>query len=136
MYMDKIESYFGEFDHILRSMSMVNIENAAKMINGSDVTMFCGNGGSYATASHMAGDILMNTPIKGNTIAMGDNLVSFSACSNDVCYAEVFEVELISKHKLVQILRDTQALIDLIRSGNFPPREIEECQRFWIESVW
>lgn len=50
--------------------------------------------------------------------------------------AEVFEVELISKHKLVQILRDTQALIDLIRSGNFPPREIEECQRFWIESVW
>ncbi|MFQ6043858.1 MAG: RNA polymerase sigma factor, partial [Candidatus Poribacteria bacterium] len=42
--------------------------------------------------------------------------------------AEAFEKELITKNQVVQILRDTQALVDLIRSGNFPPPEIEECQ--------
>jgi len=48
--------------------------------------------------------------------------------------AEAFEKELITKNQVVQILRDTQALVDLIRSGNFPPPEIEECQRLWLES--
>jgi len=45
--------------------------------------------------------------------------------------AEVFEGGLVTQNQLVQILRDTQALIDLIRSGNFPPAEIEECQRLY-----
>lgn len=48
--------------------------------------------------------------------------------------AEVFEGGLITENQLVQILKDTQALVDLIRSGNFPPPEVEECQRLWIES--
>ena len=48
--------------------------------------------------------------------------------------AEAFEKKLITPNELVQILRDTQALVDLIRSGNFPPPEIEECQRLWLES--
>ena len=52
---------------------------------------------------------------------------------DDLAFA--FELGLITKVKLTQILRATQGLIDLIREGNFPPAEVEECQRVWANQI-
>lgn len=49
--------------------------------------------------------------------------------------AEAFEIGLITETKLLQILRDTQALVNLIWKGNFPPAEVEACQKIWIEAI-
>ena len=49
--------------------------------------------------------------------------------------AEAFEIGLITETKLLQILRDTQGLVDLIWRGNFPSAEVEACQKIWIESM-
>jgi len=89
-----IDSYFSEITRLLKTIDREAVAKAAKLIAESDMTVFCGNGGSYANASHMAGDILMNTCIRGNTCAVGDNQVSFSACGNDISYDDVFAAEL------------------------------------------
>jgi len=46
--------------------------------------------------------------------------------------AEGFDLELITKEELMEVLTSTQTLVDSIRNGSFPPVELEEwhnCER-------
>ena len=85
-----VKTYQGLID----SLDYDLVEKAAEFIKGAPLTVFCGNGGSYAVATHMAGDLLINTTLSGSALALGDNLVSFSALSNDVDYASAMACEL------------------------------------------
>jgi phosphoheptose isomerase len=88
-----------EYLKIISQLPLDKITQIARRIIDSELTIFCGNGGSYANATHMAGDILINTKISGTTVCIGDNQVAFSALSNDISYAEAMrkEIELRTK---------------------------------------
>jgi len=61
----------------------------------------CGNGGSWATASHMVCDFSKNTRMSGRkrmkVIGLGDNIPSLTAYANDEGYDRVFAEPLISQ---------------------------------------
>jgi len=111
-----------EYRDIILALDLLKIEELANHIESADLIVFCGNGGSYAIASHMAGDILINTPIKGNTITLGDNLTSFSAYSNDSSYEEAMALELlqrtesqVSKKVIVVLLSTSGSSKNIVR---------------------
>jgi D-sedoheptulose 7-phosphate isomerase len=52
----------------------------------------------------MAGDILINTSYSGNTVALGDNIVAFSALSNDVSYEQAMALEYKKRHRQETVL--------------------------------
>jgi D-sedoheptulose 7-phosphate isomerase len=78
----------------------------------------CGNGGSAATASHMAADLGKNTVAAGRprlrVLSLNDNMAWFSALANDLGYENVF-VEQIGN-----LLQPRDVLIALSASGNSP----------------
>jgi hypothetical protein len=49
---------------------------------------------------------------------------------------KVFEMGLIPNTQVIQVLTDTQKLIDLVRSGGFPPMELCGCQKILDELGW
>ena len=75
-----------------------------------------GNGGSAATASHMATDIGKNTSIPGKDpikiISLGDNLPWVTALSNDEGYDKVFSGQLDN------FLSEGDVVIAISASGN------------------
>lgn len=78
----------------------------------------CGNGGSAATASHMACDLAKNTILPGilpfRIIALTDNIPLMTAWGNDTDYANIFAAQL---RPLVQ---PEDVLIAISASGNSP----------------
>jgi D-sedoheptulose 7-phosphate isomerase len=85
-----MQKFLEEYINALNSINHKLVCDVAFMIKNCDLAVFCGNGGSYANATHMAGDLLMNSKMHGNTVAVGDNIVSFSATCNDFCYEDGF----------------------------------------------
>jgi D-sedoheptulose 7-phosphate isomerase len=85
--------------------------------NGRTVFV-CGNGGSAATASHMAADLGKNTVAAGRprlrVLSLNDNMAWFSALANDLGYENVF-VEQIGN-----LLQPQDVLVALSASGNSP----------------
>jgi D-sedoheptulose 7-phosphate isomerase len=78
-----------------------------------------GNGGSAATASHMANDLLNVTYKSGASpgfriVALTDNLATFSAIANDDGYDQVFV------RQLATLCRPGDVLISISASGNSP----------------
>ncbi|MBN2323007.1 MAG: SIS domain-containing protein [Spirochaetes bacterium] len=59
-----------------------------------------GNGGSAATASHFAGDLLKGTIVEGlprfKAVALTDNTPIMLAWGNDDCYENIFSEQLIN----------------------------------------
>jgi hypothetical protein len=49
---------------------------------------------------------------------------------------KVFEMGLITTAQVARILADTQRLVDLARSGGFPPTELRDCQKILGELGW
>lgn len=78
----------------------------------------CGNGGSAATASHLAADLGKNTVAAGRprlrVLSLNDNMALFSALANDLGYENVF-VEQIGN-----LLQPRDVLIALSASGDSP----------------
>ena len=75
--------------------------------NGSQIFVF-GNGGSSATAAHLACDLVKGTSYQRDkrfrVIALTDNIQTITAYSNDVCYEDVFVEQLknfVNKNDLV-----------------------------------
>jgi phosphoheptose isomerase len=99
---DISKDYIKEINGLIQCLDIQKIIDIAYLIKESSLTIFCGNGGSYTNASHMAGDILINSPVEGNMFAIGDNLVSFSAYSNDISYERAMAEEIIKRTKLIK----------------------------------
>lgn len=84
-----------------------------------EATVFtCGNGGSWATASHMVCDFAKNTRTPGQKrlrmICLGDNIPSLTAYANDEDYNEIFAEPALG------LIRTGDVLIAISGSGNSP----------------
>lgn len=86
-------------------------------LNDRQVFIF-GNGGSAATASHMACDLGKNTVIPGRprfrAIALVDNMEAVTAIANDIGYESVFT------EQLANFVRRQDVVIAISTSGNSP----------------
>lgn len=69
-----------------------------------------------------------------DVIVKKDNRTHSVLDLGDLGYA--LELGLITANKTAQILTDTQKLIDLVRSGDFPPKEIYDSQKALDELGW
>jgi len=88
-------------------------------VHAREGTIFTiGNGGSAATASHMACDLAKGTIVPGcrrfRVIALTDNLPLMTAWSNDLAYEDVFVEQLRG------LFRPDDVLIAISGSGNSP----------------
>ncbi len=119
-------SFYGRYVHDLQSAlsgipwsridEIVGVLHTARR-NGNHVFIM-GNGGSAATALHMACDIGKNTVVPGfprlRAISLTDNMALFSAHANDNTYAEVFA------EQLANLAQPGDVAIAISASGNSP----------------
>lgn len=100
----------GDLETILATME--------KARENGDVVFTCGNGGSWATAAHMASDWCKNTrtPDKKRlkVIGLGDNVPGLTAYANDEGYDRVYAEPLIT------LMKPGDVLIAISGSGNSP----------------
>lgn len=99
-------NYFDDYhDALVRAMGTVDLTRLEELrsllvearTNGNTIYT-CGNGGSAATASHFATDLLKGASyekyLKFRVVALTDATSTISAYSNDVSYDIVFEEQL------------------------------------------
>ena len=95
---------------------VVNVLHSARM-NGNHIFVM-GNGGSAATALHMACDLGKNTVVPGlprlRVMSLTDNMALFSAHANDNAYENVFA------EQLDNFARPGDVAIAISASGNSP----------------
>jgi D-sedoheptulose 7-phosphate isomerase len=99
--------------------ALVEIIKVLENARDNEATIFiCGNGGSWATASHMVCDFSKNTRLPGakrmKVVGLGDNIPSLTAYANDEGYDRVFAEPLIS------LMTQGDVLIAISGSGNSP----------------
>ncbi len=93
-----IDNYLGELEVVVRTISREDVAAvaAALLENWRErrQVFILGNGGSAATASHMANDLNKFTIIEGQprfrAMALTDNVPLLTAVGNDLSYADVF----------------------------------------------
>ncbi len=128
--MDNITTVYNQYildlNEALSGLDRAPLEAAAALLAkayGTDTTVFvAGNGGSAATASHMAADfcktILGKKPTEVDrrlrTVALSDNVALISAYGNDVSYDSIFGEQLLT------LGRSGDLLIVISASGNSP----------------
>jgi D-sedoheptulose 7-phosphate isomerase len=97
-----ISSYLSEVGTILQQMPEDQIERIVHLIEeartkGKQIFLF-GNGGSAATASHIACDLAKGAIVPQKpairAFSLTDNMALISAWANDMCYEEVFARQL------------------------------------------
>jgi D-sedoheptulose 7-phosphate isomerase len=96
------KNYFNRVSETLTKINVAELEAAAKSIidcyNRGGVIYIFGNGGSSATASHVAGDYLkgitygMDKRLK--IICLSDNIPGLMAIANDISYDDIFVEQL------------------------------------------
>ncbi|MFM2412475.1 MAG: hypothetical protein RLZZ587_808 [Actinomycetota bacterium] len=99
-------NYFDEYhDELVRALGTVELRQLDELrslfvdarANGNAIYT-CGNGGSAATASHFATDLLKGASygkdLRFKVVALTDATSTISAYSNDVTYDIVFEEQL------------------------------------------
>ncbi|MBT3362715.1 MAG: SIS domain-containing protein [Chloroflexi bacterium] len=115
-----IEDYLSGLQNCIEEISRQNIGEIADTVfaayqKGHRIFIM-GNGGSAATASHFACDLLKNTAAKGQprmrATALTDNLSVITAIANDVDYNAVFEQQLIDQ------IDKGDVVIGITASGN------------------
>jgi len=87
-----ISKVLNDVNRMISGLDIDLINKAAKLIAESDIVISFGNGGSYAVASHLVGDLML----KPGPLAMsiGDNSVSYSAYANDYSFEEAAALAL------------------------------------------
>ena len=119
----KNSDYTAYFDKVAATLKKIDqdvLENLVRVIldcrdRGNTVYIF-GNGGSAATASHVAGDFLKGISYqlekRFKVICLSDNIPGTSAISNDLTYDEVF-IEPLKSY-----LNKNDVVIGISGSGN------------------
>lgn len=114
------QAYVGELVQALQRLPYDRIERLVKILDearrrGSKIIIF-GNGGSAATASHMACDLGKGTAREGQprlrALSLTDNVSLLTAASNDLGYEEIF------KEQLQILLEPGDVVIGISASGN------------------
>ena len=100
--MSFFESYRSQLVDALDQVDLSALQQAVSWLeearNLHRTIFVCGNGGSAATASHFACDIVKGAsfqkPQRFRILALNDSLPTLTAYSNDVSYEVVFEEQL------------------------------------------
>jgi len=117
-----INSYFTELGQMLRAISQVHLQEILSLLedayrNGHRIFIM-GNGGSAATASHLALDLAKNTIIPGvprlKAISLTDHVPLITAWSNDTAYEHIFA------EQLANMIEPGDVVIGISTSGNSP----------------
>lgn len=117
-------TYFDDYrEHLATSLSAVDLSRVAELrtwlaeARSAGRTVYtCGNGGSAATASHFATDLLKGASFgkeqRFRVVALTDATPTISAYSNDVGYDVVYE------EQLRNLLNPNDVVIAISGSGN------------------
>lgn len=96
-----IKAYISEIQRIVDELPRENIQKCIDLVmltyNQNGQIFVMGNGGSAATASHIANDLGKGAAHLGHrprVISLTDNVSTMTAWSNDVCYEDVFVEQL------------------------------------------
>lgn len=117
-----LANYVLDLKLALDQLPLVQVNNLANRIHqarlaGQRVFVF-GNGGSAATASHLACDLGKNTVVKHlprlRALALTDNMALLSATANDLGYQNVFA------EQLANFVEPDDIVIAISASGNSP----------------
>jgi D-sedoheptulose 7-phosphate isomerase len=120
--MDRIASYLEQVARLVRSMDPAAIRKVslillAAMRDGRQVFLF-GNGGSAATASHLAVDLGKGLQGPGGSrlkaLCLADAVPMMTAWANDTDYSRIFA------EQLVNFVRPGDIAIAISGSGNSP----------------
>ncbi len=120
--LDPVNDYLAQLVQSIQSISQEQIWNVINVLydawqNGKRVFL-CGNGGSAATASHMANDLNKFTITaekpRMKAIALTDNIPLMTAWANDSSYADIFAEQLLN------LCGADDVLIAISTSGNSP----------------
>lgn len=118
--------FFGEYinrlKNILDTVSLKDIDlivtELEKTVKNESKVYVIGNGGSSATASHMANDLGIGLRrrdiININISSLGDNSAVTSAIANDIGFKNIFYMQL------ENILKPEDVIIAISCSGNSP----------------
>ena len=117
-----IYQYFDDLKSVIDAFPVADLEDFLAILRKAREEMhpifICGNGGSWATASHMVCDFSKNTRMPDNNrmivIGLGDNIPSLTAYANDEGYNRVFAEPAIS------LMKPGDVLIAISASGNSP----------------
>ena len=102
--MDAVEIYLTELTEMVRQMPQTEIWGVLRVLldawrRGSRVFLL-GNGGSAATASHMANDLNKYTIVPGQprfkALALSDNVPLMTAWGNDTSYENIFVEQMLN----------------------------------------
>ncbi len=122
----KEEFVRGYTEHLSKILLSLNAGEVARFIDvlldtrdqGGRI-FFLGNGGSAATASHFANDLLAGMRLRDDqkpfkAIALTDNVALMTAIANDEGYVEVF------KKQLEVLMEKKDVVVAISASGNSP----------------
>lgn len=120
--MDQVDRYLDEVAEMVRTLPRDDIRKvvgAVRQIRDEGRHVFImGNGGSAATASHMACDLAKTSIVSGDrrirAIALTDNAPLMTAWANDAAYADVFAEQLLN------LIQPGDLVIAISTSGNSP----------------
>jgi D-sedoheptulose 7-phosphate isomerase len=119
---ENVVSYFERLKLAIDEVPLARVEAMGEILyrayrHGKQVFVI-GNGGSAATASHMACDLGKNTIAPNRPrfriISLNDNIPLMSALANDVGYDRVFS------EQLTNLVRPGDVLVSISGSGNSP----------------
>lgn len=118
----EIQSYLSRLTQALQEISVTDlacVANALERAYLADRTIYlCGNGGSAATASHLAVDLSKSTrlphvpPVR--TVSLVDHVPALTAWANDVSYDAVFSGQLAG------LARPGDVVVGITTSGRSP----------------
>lgn len=117
---DQVDHYLNELSKTIQKISRAEIWEIIQSLyqawqDGRRIFL-CGNGGSAATASHMANDLNKLTLSPGKprlkAIALTDNISLMTAWANDSDYADIFAEQLLN------LVEPGDVLIAISASGN------------------
>jgi D-sedoheptulose 7-phosphate isomerase len=114
------KGYFNQVSDTLTKIDVSELESVAKSITGcynrEGVIYIFGNGGSSATASHVAGDYLKGITFgmdkRLRIICLSDNTPGLMAIANDISYDDIFVEQLRS------FIKPGDLVIGISGSGN------------------
>ena len=100
--MDHIRNYLEDLRAALDALDLEQVQAARQLIgdarNRGRQVFLCGNGGSAATASHMANDLGKGASYgrdsRFRVIALTDNVSWMTALANDINYEAIFAEQL------------------------------------------
>lgn len=134
-----IKQYFEDLKKSLDALPLGRIEAFLDILDAvfaqGRKVFICGNGGSAATASHMANDLLKGVAkTRGHgfqVISLADNVAILTAIANDFSYEEIFS------QQLVELGKKGDLLIVISASGNSPNilKVLAEAKRMELQTV-